>query len=279
MKNKRKIISLILCTLAIVAVFAGCDSRIGKSLQIQEQTTINVEEQEKIYPSQVGNVLTDAKVDVPSITEFMEKYNASADSYTKINYDAIRYNSEQGYYYVNDTESSRGIKFKLDNSNNIISASVYSGNINDKQTSLIDMVSIAANTIGYKNIMSSSDISQLNGIINNYNSTQGTVSSSASLFGDMDLTINHDNLFVAVELPAMQQSYDDEKVSSVNENANNTINDKQTSNADNPALNNGTGLDVGDEFDNQYQSDINSKLQNSITGNKGEETTETTTGK
>lgn len=274
--NKKKIIAIISMVAVVSCLFAGCGSqgKLGAALRIPEQTTISVEDQAKIYPSQVGNVLTDAKVDVPSITAFMEKYNSAADDYTKINYDGIRYNAEQGYYYVNDTESSRGIKFKLDSSNNIISASVYSGNINDQQTSLVDMVSIAANTIGYKNVMSSSDKSQLNSIIGKYNATQGKVSSSASLFGDMDLTINHDNLFVAVDLPAMPESYNDEDVSSVNENANNTITNKKDENSSNPALNNGSGLDVGDGFQNEYQSDINNKLQNSIT--KGTESTTST---
>lgn len=256
----RKATVLLTIFALIVCMFAGCQGELGSALRLEEQPTINVEESAKIYPSQVGDVLVDAKVDVPAIDEFMSEYNASADSYTQINYDAIRYNSEQGYYYVNDTESSRGIKFKLDASNNIISASVYSGNINDSQTSLVDMVAIAAQTIGYRNVMSTADKSRLDSIISSYNSSQGAISSSASMFGDMEYTVELDNLYVAIDLPAMPESYNDEDVSSANQGANDTVNQEREDNASNPALNNGSGLNIGDDYQDQYQSNINEKL-------------------
>lgn len=269
------LIALFSSLLLISLLFSGCsgNGKLGQALSIQEQPSIEIEEPAKIYPSQVGDVLIDAKVDIPAITEFMEKYNAAAkDSYSKINYDYVRYNQEQDYYYVNDTESSRGIKFKLDKSNNIISASVYSGNINDKQTNLLDMVSIAAQTMGYKNVMSTSDKSRMNSIINSYNSAQGTVSSSVSMFGDMDLSVNLDNLFVSVDLPAMPESYNDEDISNVNQNANSVITGKQDENSSNPAVSGGTdALDIGDEYESNYQSQINEKLKDSF-GEQGETT-------
>ena len=85
-------------------------------LQIKKQLDLVIEETAKIYPSQVGNILTDKTVEVPAIDMFMEEYNHNPKEQSKINYHCIRYNSAKGYYDVNDIKLSRAIQFRLNNS-------------------------------------------------------------------------------------------------------------------------------------------------------------------
>ena len=85
-------------------------------LQIKKQLDLVIEETAKIYPSQVGNILTDKTVEVPAIDMFMEEYNHNPKEQSKINYHCIRYNSAKGYYDVNDIKLSRTIQFRLNNS-------------------------------------------------------------------------------------------------------------------------------------------------------------------
>ena len=265
MKNKI-ILTTAICVVLSAVLLSGCGADFVKDpLSVTEQPDIIIQESAKIYPSQVGNVLVDKKVDCPVIDAFMKKYNANAKNTAKIEYDAIYYNAERGYYYVNDVQKSRGIKFRLDKSNQIISASVYSGNLSDKQTDLVSMTEAAAQTMGYKSLMSDTDKAKISGVLNGYSSTQGTISEALPTFQNgLQLTLNMDNLFADVDLEGMV--FNDEFVSSANQDVADVVNDAKDKNANNPAdPSGGEKLTLQDEFQQNFADEIGEKL-NGIQG-------------
>lgn len=264
MKGK-KILAAVAATALAAVTLSGCvANNIHDSLSVTEQPDLVIEETAKIYPSQVGNVLVDKKVDCPAIDAFMTKYNANASEMSKINYDAIYYNDEKGYYYVNDVQKSRGIKFRLDKSNQIISASVYSGDLSDKQTDLVDMTATAVQTMGYTALMSDADKAQISEVLTGYSNTQGAISQALPSFQEgLQLTLNMDNLFADVDIEGMV--FDENFVSGANENVQDVVDNAKEQNSANPAdPSGGESLTLQDSFQSQYADEIGDKLQGGI---------------
>lgn len=263
----KKTLSIIGIIVVVCAMFTACQGRFANLdiLSIPEQEAVEYEEDAKIYPSQVGSYLTDKKVDSPVISAFMEKYNAAATSKTRIDYDAIRYNADSGYYYVNDTGTSRGIKFALDSAaTTIVSASVYSGDISTASGNLVDMMNIVASNLGYKNSISSTDAGAITSVLSTYNSDKGNIQSALPTFQNgMQLTMNLDNLFVELALPDMPLSYTPDATNKAQGDANAYVTSPSIEDPTKSAEQNTEPytFTIGDDFKNNYAPNVTEHLE------------------
>ena len=151
---KKALIFILSTTLLFTTVFAlgGCSQ-----LDEPEQPDPVVIYAEKIYPSAVGNYLTDESVKVPAIDAYMKEYNKNADSTAKINYTTVKYNKDADYYYVNDSKTDVGMKFKLDSSMSIVKASIYTGTLDQTTKNVYNVVLNAIEVSGYKSLMTAED--------------------------------------------------------------------------------------------------------------------------
>lgn len=179
----KKTLSVILVSTLVVSLFAfaGCSQ-----LDIAEQPDPVVIYAEKIYPSAIGNCLTDESVKVPAIDAYMKEYNANADDTAKINYDSIKYNKEAGYYYVNDSSTDVGIKFRLDQSMSIVSASIYTGTLDQTTRNVYNIVINAIETSGYKTLMSAEDKAIIQHTLNGFNGVSSAKNDVQQIFNGQE---------------------------------------------------------------------------------------------
>lgn len=180
----KKTLSIILVSTLVVSsifAFAGCSQ-----LDVAEQPDPVVIYAEKIYPSAIGNCLTDASVKVPAIDAYMKEYNANADDTAKINYDSIKYNKEAGYYYVNDNSTDVGIKFRLDQSMSIVSASIYTGTLDQTTRNVYNIVINAIETSGYKALMSAEDKAIIQHTLNGFNGVSSAKNDVQQIFNGQE---------------------------------------------------------------------------------------------
>lgn len=180
----KKTLSIILVSTLVVSsifAFAGCSQ-----LDVAEQPDPVVIYAEKIYPSAIGNCLTDESVKVPAIDAYMKEYNANADDTAKINYDSIKYNKEAGYYYVNDNSTDVGIKFRLDQSMSIVSASIYTGTLDQTTRNVYNIVINAIETSGYKTLMSAEDKAIIQHTLNGFNGVSSAKNDVQQIFNGQE---------------------------------------------------------------------------------------------
>lgn len=161
--NKKIILGISILLVFSMVFFSGCSL-----LDIEEQPDKPIIYAEKIYPSAIGNYMTDASVDVPTIKAFMKEYNANAKEDAKINYDVIKYNKESDYYYVNDNKTDVGMKFRLDQAMNITNASIYTGNLQQTDKNVYNIVINAVETSGYKTLMTAEDKAVIQHTLNGF---------------------------------------------------------------------------------------------------------------
>ena len=195
----RKIISISLAILLSMSVVAlsGCDA-----FKIEEQPDAVVIYADKIYPEAVGNYLTDASVDVPTIEAYMEEYNKNADDTAKINYETIKYNKDADYYYVNDKETSVGIKFRLDDSMTIVSASIYTGSLDQTTKNVYNIVINAIETCGYKTLMTDEDKAVIQHTLNGFNGVNSAKNEVLQIFsGEENFAAKWENNIAEFEIP------------------------------------------------------------------------------
>ena len=195
----RKIISISLAILLSMSVVAlsGCDA-----FKIEEQPDAVVIYADKIYPESVGNYLTDASVDVPTIEAYMEEYNKNADDTAKINYETIKYNKDADYYYVNDKETSVGIKFRLDDSMTIVSASIYTGSLDQTTKNVYNIVINAIETCGYKTLMTDEDKAVIQHTLNGFNGVNSAKNEVLQIFsGEENFAAKWENNIAEFEIP------------------------------------------------------------------------------
>lgn len=114
--RKRKIKTLIsrcFVSLLLILTFTACEaankSKVTNYFEIEEQKDMLIQDTDKIYPN--DKLTLDKTVTNSNISDYMEKYNASATEESSINYDAIRYDETEKIHYVYDESKNSGIKF------------------------------------------------------------------------------------------------------------------------------------------------------------------------
>lgn len=196
---KKTISFLLVSTLLATAVFglSACSQ-----LDIAEQPDPVVIYAEKIYPSAIGNSLTDASVDVPAIDAYMEEYNKNADETAKINYDTIKYNKDAGYYYVNDKTTDVGMKFRLDQSMSIVNASIYTGTLDQTTKNVYNIVINAIETSGYKSLMTAEDKAIIQHTLSGFNGVSSAKNDVQQIFsGQENFAAKWQNNVAEFEIP------------------------------------------------------------------------------
>lgn len=180
---KKALLFLFSATILLTTVFAlgGCSQ-----LDLPEQPDPVVIYAEKIYPSAVGNYLTDASVNIPAIEAYMKEYNKNADSTAQINYTSIKYNKDADYYYVNDNKTAVGMKFKLDSSMSIVSASIYTGALDQTTKNVYNVVINAIEVSGYKSLMTDEDRAIIQHTLNGINSVENAKQEVQQLFNGQE---------------------------------------------------------------------------------------------
>lgn len=233
--KKRKKYQLIAGAILIILSFSGCKAseQAKNILEIKEQDSMIIQDTEKIYPNEIGNIAKDPIVQNSNIDGYMEKYNKNASDDAKINYTSIRYNQNGNYYYVNDSNRNLGIKFVLGDVGQIISASVYSGSTSDTGVNMIDVISAATNTFGYGYI-SDEDRQKISDITNQINTAQGNINSSLNLFnGSLDMSVSLQDSVSLVDIPSMTQYFTNEDTARADKEMTDKLNNEIKNNIEN----------------------------------------------
>ena len=193
----------ILCVLLATAICGSFMCLTGCSqLDVAEQPEPVVIYAEKIYPSAIGNYLTDASVKVPAIDAYMKEYNKNADETAKINYDVIKYNKTSGYYYVNDNTTDVGIKFRVDQAGTICSATIYTGTLDQTGKNIYNVVVNAIETAGYKTLMTDQDKAIIQHTLNGFNNVSQSKTEVMQIFnGQEDFGAKWNNAVAEFEIP------------------------------------------------------------------------------
>lgn len=195
----KKIISIILASTMLLSVvtLSGCGS-----LDIKEQPDRIVISAEKIYPEAIGNYITDISVDIPAITAYMEEYNKNADETAKINYTTIKYNKNADYYYVNDATTDVGMKFRLDATQSITSASIYTGTLDQPGKNVYNIVINAIETSGYKTLMTDEDRALIQYTIDGFNGVSAAKQEVQQIFNkEANFAAKWNNEIAEFEIP------------------------------------------------------------------------------
>ncbi len=225
MKNKRSFIIGIITVLFAVSMTA-CGSSDAKEkvddlVEIKEQPSIEIQEPEKIYPEE--KLAQDEIVSNSNIEKFLSEYNSNANTENKIDSGEIRYNKNGDYYYVYDKSKNSGLKFRLGDFGQIISASVYKGNRNTNGVNLVDMATAAMNTFGYSG-MSDKDKQTLADINKKFNETSDEIHSKISLFdGKISIDTTKEGNLNSIEIPSMQSLASDNSIKDSENKANDTL--------------------------------------------------------
>lgn len=196
---KKTLSILLVSTLFVTSIFglSACSQ-----LDIAEQPDPVVIYAEKIYPSAIGNSLTDISVKVPTIDAYMEEYNKNADETAKINYDTIKYNKDAGYYYVNDKTTDVGMKFRLDQSMSIVNASIYTGTLDQTTKNVYNIVINAIETSGYKTLMTAEDKAIIQHTLNGFNGVSSAKNEVLQIFaGQENFAAKWQNNVAEFEIP------------------------------------------------------------------------------
>ena len=180
----KKVLSTLLVSTLVVSSILSLSA--CSQLNIVEQPDPVVIMAEKIYPSAIGNYLTDASVKVPAIDAYMKEYNANADPSAVINYDSIKYNKDADYYYVNDNSTDVGMKFRLDQSMSIVSASIYTGTLDQTTKNVYNIVINAIETSGYKTLMTAEDKAIIQHTLNGFNGVAAAKNDVQKIFAGQE---------------------------------------------------------------------------------------------
>lgn len=222
---KRLFIIGILAVLCIGGMSA-CGSSDAKEkvqdlVEIKEQPDMEIQNPEKIYPEE--KLVQDEVVDNSNIKKYVSEYNSKATGTNKIDYDCIRYNRSNNYYYVYDKNKNSGLRFRLGDFGQIISASVYTGNGKTDGVNLVDMATVAMNTFGY-NGMSDDDKKTLNEINEKFKATTNEIHNKISLFnGSLSLNASKEGIVNEIEIPAMKSVASDSSIKGSAEKTDKTL--------------------------------------------------------
>lgn len=195
----KKVLSITLACILCLSIFsfAGCSS-----LELKEQPDRVVISADKIYPEAIGNYITDISVDIPAITAYMEEYNKNADETAKINYTTIKYNKTADYYYVNDATTDVGMKFRLDATQSITSASIYTGTLDQPGKNVYNIVINAIETSGYKTLMTDQDRALIQYTIDGFNGVSAAKQEVQQLFNkEANFAAKWNNEIAEFEIP------------------------------------------------------------------------------
>ena len=195
----KKVISTLLVTTIMISLVSLCGC---SQLSMNEQPDPVVIYAEKIYPSAIGNYLTDPSVEVPAIDAYMDEYNKNADETAAINYESIKYNKDLGYYYVNDRTTDLGMKFRVDQAGTIVSASIYTGSMDQQGKNVYNVVINAIETAGYKTLMTDSDRAVIQHTLNGFNSVASAKNEVMQIFnGEENFAAKWANNIAEFEIP------------------------------------------------------------------------------
>lgn len=196
----KKLLSIMLVSAVTITSLVSLSA--CSQLDVAEQPDPVVVYAEKIYPSAIGNCLTDPSVNVPAIDAYMEEYNKNADETAVINYDTIKYNKDADYYYVNDNSTNVGIKFRLDQSKAIVSASIYTGTLEQTTKNVYNIVINAIQTSGYKSLMTAEDKAIIQHTVNGFNGVSSSKNDVQQIFnGQENFAAKWQNNVAEFEIP------------------------------------------------------------------------------
>lgn len=200
-------------TLALCLSFTACGAndtsakdKVNDLVEIKEQPDFDEQKPEKIYPEE--RLQNDKVVSNSNIDKFVADYNAKAGENSKLSYDAIRYDDFNKCYYIFDKDKNSGIRFRLGDFGQIMSASVYTGNLKNCGSNLVDMATACMNTFGYMG-MSDDDKDTMKAIEREFNEKNNNIKSNASLFGgSVSLGTSQDGNLSQIEIPSQPAAKD-----------------------------------------------------------------------
>lgn len=173
--------------------------KVQEFFEIKEQPDPVIQDPQKIYPEE--RLQNDRVVENSNITKFLADYNSKASDCAKISYDAIRYDDSKHVYYVFDKSKNSGIRFRLGDFGQILSAIPYSS-VGNTGFNLVDMSTACFNTFGYSGI-SEADKQTLNNIKERFLAASANIQDNIPLFnGDISLSASKNGYLAEIEIPS-----------------------------------------------------------------------------
>lgn len=206
----------VLSTVSLAACGADDTSakeKVEELFEIKEQPDPIIQNPQKIYPEE--RLQNDRVVSNSNITKFVEDYNSKVSDDAKLSYDAIRYDETNHVYYVFDNAKNAGLRFRIGDFGQILSAIPYSS-VGDTGFNLIDMSTACLNTFGYSG-MSDADKKNLDNIKERFLTASANIRDKISLFGgDLSLDAAKNGSLAEIEIPS--PSVSEQEASSSSEN-------------------------------------------------------------